>query len=260
MNTMPAPMLPPDIDLRKYDNFPLEFRRLFASDTWVLGTPEQRVACLYLWTESWHQVPAGSLPNNARMLSELSRTGQRWKRLAPHCMRGWTLCTDDRWYHPVVVQKAMEAWDKLVVSRAKGLAGAAKRYGPGGSPATLELSLGHSSEVKVSEVKGTGSTPPTPFILPGWVPKETWAAFEEMRRAIKKPMTDRARDLVVAALARMSGPAGQQAQAILEQSIRNNWQDVYPLKTNTAQGAGRQAQMEAGNRGVVERFVNGGKP
>ena len=56
-------------------------------------------------------------------------------------------------------------------------------------------------------------------------------AFVNMRKAIKKPMTGNAVDLLYGRLQRLSTDPDTQC-AILEQSIRNSWQDVYPLKVD----------------------------
>lgn len=128
-----APLVPSDVDLRDFAFMPLEIRRLFSSETWVLGSYEEKCASLCLWGESWFQVPAASLPNNDRMLSHLSQTGSRWSRVKEHAMRGWVLCSDGRWYHPVVAEKALEAWAKHKKASSKGKAGAAKRWGTGNS-------------------------------------------------------------------------------------------------------------------------------
>lgn len=53
-------------------------------------------------------------------------------------------------------------------------------------------------------------------------------AFEEMRKRIKKPMTQRARELLLGNLKKLSSDEGEQVK-ILEQSILKGWQDVYPL-------------------------------
>ncbi len=40
------PLVPPEVSLKEFGYIPLEFRRLFQSDTWVLGTPEEKVAAI----------------------------------------------------------------------------------------------------------------------------------------------------------------------------------------------------------------------
>lgn len=54
--------------------------------------------------------------------------------------------------------------------------------------------------------------------------------FIKMRKLIKKPMTDRALALLLNKLKELSN-SDQEQIAILEQSIINNWQGVYPLKS-----------------------------
>ena len=54
--------------------------------------------------------------------------------------------------------------------------------------------------------------------------------FIDMRNKIKKPMTERAITNMVAKLKKLSPDEYVQAD-ILDQSINNSWQDVYPLKS-----------------------------
>lgn len=52
--------------------------------------------------------------------------------------------------------------------------------------------------------------------------------FEKMRKSVKKPMTDRAKRMLVNKLQKDFHPSLW--IAVLEQSIKNCWLDVYPLK------------------------------
>lgn len=70
-----------------------------------------------------------------------------------------------------------------------------------------------------------------PLVLPDWIPLETWQAFLEMRKKIKKSPTDKAVELLIAKLKKFKD-AGQDVQAILEKSITSNWQDVFEIKEN----------------------------
>lgn len=128
-----SPLVPVEVDLRDFAFMPLEIRRLLSSETWILGTHEEKCAALCLWGESWFQVPAASLPDNDRILAHLSQAGNRWQKVKGHAMRGWILCEDGRWYHPVVAEKALEAWAKHRKASSRGKAGAAKRWGTGNS-------------------------------------------------------------------------------------------------------------------------------
>ena len=105
-----TPLTPPECDLRDYPWMPIDCTRLLTSETWILGSSDEKVAALTLWCKSWHQVPAGSLPSHDRMLAVLSEAGGAWNRVREHALRGWIECADGRLYHPVVCEKANEAW------------------------------------------------------------------------------------------------------------------------------------------------------
>lgn len=69
--------------------------------------------------------------------------------------------------------------------------------------------------------------------------KETLYEFEEMRKSIKKPMTDAARKRLISELRKLAGEDVQLMIKILDQSILNSWAGVYPLKNSgKSQGSG----------------------
>lgn len=107
--TRPAPLTPPECDLTDFEFMPVMVRRLLKSETWSLGNGEERAAAIALWFESWHQVPAASLPSEDRMLKRLADS-EKWSKVKAQALRGWVLCSDGRLYHPVVAEKALEAW------------------------------------------------------------------------------------------------------------------------------------------------------
>lgn len=59
--------------------------------------------------------------------------------------------------------------------------------------------------------------------------KTTLSDFNEMRNRIKKPLSDKAKELLIKELNKLSTDESEQI-AILNQSIFNSWQGVYPLK------------------------------
>jgi hypothetical protein len=73
------------------------------------ATGDEFKAAVALWCKSWTQVPAASLPNKDKVLKAFSGNPEKWKRIKAGAMRGWVLCSDDRWYHPVVAEKALAA-------------------------------------------------------------------------------------------------------------------------------------------------------
>ncbi|WP_431206747.1 DUF1376 domain-containing protein [Burkholderia cepacia] len=128
MNQLPNPLTPADCNLRDFPFMPIEVKRLLTSETWILGTGDERAAAITLWLESWHQIPAASLPADDRMLGHLSQA-KNWKRVKDHALRGWVKCADGRLYHPVAAEKVLEAWLSKLTSSLSGSVGNAKRWG-----------------------------------------------------------------------------------------------------------------------------------
>lgn len=77
--------------------------------------------------------------------------------------------------------------------------------------------------------KGAGQA----FALPLWIPDGAWKGFEETRNRLRKPMTARAKAMIVRELEKLK-EQGHNPVAVLEQSERNGWQDVFPLKVKSA--------------------------
>ncbi len=117
---MTAPLTPPECDLRGLTFMPLEVGRLRDSDLSLLATGDEFKASVLLWCASWHQWPAASLPSDERVLCRLSGLDAKaWKRSRAGALRGWVLCNDGRLYHPVVAEKAIDAWRDRLAYRKK---------------------------------------------------------------------------------------------------------------------------------------------
>jgi hypothetical protein len=129
---MHEPLTPPDLDLRDFDWMPLDVARLRDSDLSVLASGEAFRAAVLLWCASWHQVPAGSLPKEDRLLANLAGYGRDlkgWGTVRADAMRGFVLCSDDRYYHPVVCEKAIEADGQRKKQRKRTEAATSARRG-----------------------------------------------------------------------------------------------------------------------------------
>lgn len=109
MVDLPQPLTPADCDLRGLPYMPLDVIRLLDSNMFAITNGEEFKAAVALWCKSWTQVPAASLPNDDRVLAHLSGAAARWKKIKASAMHGWILCSDDRWYHPTVAEKALAA-------------------------------------------------------------------------------------------------------------------------------------------------------
>lgn len=81
--------------------------------------------------------------------------------------------------------------------------------------------------------------PPTPPRGRVDVPEalmENWNGFCEMRKKIKKPLTDRAAKMILNELERLAPRDNHTKGLILDQSVKRCWQDVYPLKGDKSAG------------------------
>ena len=122
MTDLPAPLTPADCDLRDFPFLPLDIVRLFNSEFHARSDDPVWRAGLTLWLKSFHQVPAASVPDDdvaLARLAELGRDVKTWKKLREGALYGWIKCSDGRWYHPVVVEKALEAWNGKKAQRAR---------------------------------------------------------------------------------------------------------------------------------------------
>ncbi|MGO1069303.1 DUF1376 domain-containing protein [Lysobacter sp. CA199] len=109
---------------------PLDVVRLRDSDLIAHATGEGFRCAVLLWCVAWHQVPAGSLPNDEKSLANFvgyARTPREWKKHRADALRGWIECSDGRLYHPVVAEKANAAWTARLRDRWKSNCAAIKK-------------------------------------------------------------------------------------------------------------------------------------
>ena len=185
-NQLPAPLTPADCDLRDFAFMPLDVLRLRDSDLAVKADGEAFRCAVLLWCASWHQVPAASLPDDNDVLAQLAgfgRVAKEWMRHREGALRGWVKCADGRLYHPVVAEKAVEAWRAKMVQRWKTECARIKKHNQRHEtshpvPDLDEwLSLGCPQGQPLS-VRGTSADVPTekpnsPSGQPTTVPRET---------------------------------------------------------------------------------------
>jgi hypothetical protein len=117
---MTAPLVPADVNLRDFAYMPLDVVRLRDSEIVSHASGEGFRCAVLLWCVSWHQTPAGSLPNDDKALASYvgyGRTPKEWKKVREEALHGWILCDDGRLYHPVVAEKANEAWTERLRNR-----------------------------------------------------------------------------------------------------------------------------------------------
>ena len=81
---------------------------------------------------------------------------------------------------------------------------------------------------------------------------DTFKDFEIMRKAIKKPLTERATKVLLGKLDKLAGNDKELVIKILEQSILNNWQSVFELKDGVNHGNSRYSKPNATTTGQTK--------
>jgi len=122
MMNLPIPLVGPDVDLRDFAYMPLDVVRLRDSDIATKAKGDEFRCAVLLWCAAWHQVPAASLPDDDDVLSQYAGYGRvvrEWKKIKAGALRGWIKCSDGRLYHPVVAEKANDAWRSKLEQRWK---------------------------------------------------------------------------------------------------------------------------------------------
>lgn len=89
--------------------------------------------------------------------------------------------------------------------------------------------INSQSKVKKSKVKKSKVNKSNSLEIPQEL-QESWDAFVEMRKRLKKPLTEHAEQLAYKKLMDLSSQDLNISKAILEQSVLNSWQGLYPVK------------------------------
>lgn len=93
---------------------PLEVGLLKDASVIVSITDTAFRAAVLLWAASWHQIPAASLPDDDRILALLSGYGKsvsEFIEIKDQALWKFIKCSDGRWYHPTIANKAIRTWE-----------------------------------------------------------------------------------------------------------------------------------------------------
>ena len=113
------------------------------------------------------------------------------------------------------------------VGERSSLAGASRADAQSG--ATSIVCNGISNGINAPPTpRRRGKAAEPPFELPVSIDGNDWMDYEAMRRSIRKPMSDRARHLAVKKLEELR-QLGHAPSAVLQQSILNSWQGLFPV-------------------------------
>ncbi|HEY1127956.1 MAG TPA: DUF1376 domain-containing protein [Roseateles sp.] len=127
-------MTPANCDLQDFPFMPLDVARLRDSELASNETPEACWAAVLLWAASWHQIPAASMPNDDKWIAKTAgyalrgKIDRAWSGVRAGAMRGFVECSDGRLYHPVVAEKAREAWQAKLRQRWSTECGRIKKH------------------------------------------------------------------------------------------------------------------------------------
>ena len=111
---LPAPLVDAEVDLRDFQYMELDVRLLRDSRFGAEVSGDAFRAGVMLWCASWHQVPAGSVPDDDIELANLAGYGRfvkEWRKERAQALQGFIKCSDGRLYHAMVCKKAQSAWD-----------------------------------------------------------------------------------------------------------------------------------------------------
>lgn len=117
MSDRPAPLLAPEVSMRGLKYMPLQTEILKGSKAWLAcrRRPELGFYLINLWMSAWAEEPCASIENDADVLAASAGCPpDKWESLADVLLRGWVLCSDNRFYHPFLAEVATESWGKRV--------------------------------------------------------------------------------------------------------------------------------------------------
>ena len=96
-------------------------------------------------------------------------------------------------------------------------------------------------EAEKSKNKSKGRS--APLSLPEWLPSDSWEEWSLYRKA-KGGWTQKARALTLRTLSTLRD-AGQDPQAVIEQSIERGWTGLFPLSASSGRGAAQCMRPKA---------------
>jgi hypothetical protein len=122
MSQLPLPPIPADADLRTWPFMMVDTERVLGSEfvRQTASCPAAFRAGWILLCKAWHQLPAGSLPDDDMDLAYFVRLPmQDWMAIRDIALRGFVKCRDGRLYHPVLTVRVLEAWRMRQMQREK---------------------------------------------------------------------------------------------------------------------------------------------
>ena len=222
----------------------------YFGDTTHLTTLEHGAYILLLGTY-WRR--GRPLPDDDKWLAIVCKlTPKRWRVVRQKVSHLFQI-KDGQWEHKRLEKEILKSSERLNSARSNCRAG-------GIASGVAKSKLVTTTVIKEgSKKKGNGADAPR-FDVPSWIPSEPWAAYEEMRQRIRKPMTNRARELTICDLEKLH-KSGCDPGSVLLQSVKNSWQGVFKLREDHGNGGTNTRQpskTERAKAAIIRSAVAGG--
>ncbi len=124
---LPTPPVPPNAEMKTTDIYPNDAPWIRRLKFYLMGpnTPIRK-AGHNLFMYAWHNVPAGSLPDNQEILARISGLFEKWSSFRFALLDGWNACSDGNLYHPalsksvqIVLEKRQKASERKAFKQPK---------------------------------------------------------------------------------------------------------------------------------------------
>lgn len=249
--------------------------------------PELAFYLINLWMRAWGEEPAGSIEDDDDVLAAAADCPpDKWPAIREAALAGWVRCSDGRLYHPTLCEIAAETFEKRTAIEQERAADRARkrekyRRASAGKTANSEkpppenrISPPEKSQIPpefalkgreekgreerkedASKLAGAEAPPskPSPIAavrqaLGKVLSPENVEAVLDHRRALRKPLTVRAAELLAGQLARARDGPNAGADAM----IANGWVGFKPEWIENRNGRGINGGN--GQTGTVAAF------
>jgi uncharacterized protein YdaU (DUF1376 family) len=198
---------------------------------------------------------AGPLPANAQQVHRMCRATNEQERAAiDSCLAQFFNLEADGWHHYRCDEELFKARS---ISEKRSKSAQIKHSktdanAPASAPANAQqVHTQSQSHIKPSSLPA--------FDLPVWVPEKAWHEFVAMRKDLRKPMTPRAKELMIAKLEKFLNK-GHDPEKILNRSIALSYTDIYEPEsengTNQRKQSGRVSPQAARDERNIAIFAD----
>lgn len=183
-----------------------------------------------LLDECWIE---GSIPNDIDELADIcgcptQTMADAWQVLSKCFDIDGGRCTNEK------LESMRTDMDKLRIKKSEagrtgGLAKALKNKDSLADAKHMPSTCHIAEESRAEHKQSRAEKNKEPFVLPDWMNEAAWKDWIEFRKASKNKFTDRARSLCLKELEKLRSQ-GFDPVEVIEQSIRNGWTALYPVK------------------------------